>query len=211
MKFQKPDQTVEHHEMSSNSSNTVDQHHHQPMEMDTNEMPKGYYTSTKFLGTFFGIGMNLMGSTAGFALIAPVLSQIDVAIGPGPVIWLSLVYTLGLALGLTLVGRLTDLFGRRWFFISGVGLGVIGSIVCATANTIPVIIGGQTLIGLSAATGYSYSFVVGELVPVKYRFAANGALFLFSMPTAGFGAAISTAFVLYTDQGWRVSSSFYLS
>jgi len=115
------------------------------------------------------------------------------------------VYTLGLALGLTLVGRLTDIFGRRWFFISGVLLGVVGSIIGATAKTLPVLIGGQTLIGLSASTGYSYTFVVGELVPVKYRFAANGLLFLFSFPTAGFGAAISTAFVLYTSEGWRVS------
>jgi MFS family permease len=163
-------------------------HHAEPTqhstEIDTEELPKGYFTSLQFIGSFLGIGMNLMGSTAGFAIIAPVLSQIDVAIGPGPVVWLALVYTLGLAIGLTLVGRLSDIFGRRWFFISGVGLGVIGSIIGATANTIPVLIGGQTLIGLSASTGYSYAFVVGELVPVKYRFMANGVLFLFSMPTA---------------------------
>ena len=125
------------------------------------------------------------------------------AIGPGPIVWLALVYTLGLAIGLTLVGRLSDIFGRRWFFISGVLLGVVGSVIGATANTIPVLIGGQTLIGLSASTGYSYAFVIGELVPVKYRFMANGLLFVFSIPTAGFGAALSTAFILYTKAGWR--------
>lgn len=131
-------------------------------ETDIDELPKGYFTSIQFIGSYLGVGMNLMGSTAGFAIIAPVLSQIDVAIGPGPVTWLALVYTLGLAIGLTLVGRLSDIFGRRWFFISGVALGVIGSIIGATANTIPVLIGGQTLIGLSASTGYSYAFVIGE-------------------------------------------------
>jgi MFS family permease len=211
IELEKPSKAVHHFEMVNKTLNTITQHQqdcvNQDFEVDVNDMPKGYYTSAQFLGTFFGIGMNLMGSTAGFAIIAPVLGQIDVAIGPGPIIWLALVYTLGLAVGLTLVGRLTDLFGRRWFFISGVGLGVVGSIICATAQSISVIIGGQTLIGLSASTGYSYTFVVGELVPVKYRFAANGALFLFSMPTAGFGAAISTAFILYTDQKWRVSSN----
>lgn len=101
------------------------------------------------------------------------------------------------------MGRLTDIFGRRWFFISGVGLGVVGNIFAATAKTLPVLIGGQTLVGLSAATGYSYAFILGELVPTEYRFLANGALFLFSMPTAGFGAAISTAFILHTEAGWR--------
>lgn len=59
------------------------------------------------------------------------------------------------------------------------------------------------MIALSACTGYSYAFVSGELVPVKYRFLANAIIFTFSLPTAGFGAAISTAFILYTDAGWR--------
>jgi hypothetical protein len=71
-----------------------------------------------------------------------------------------------------------------------------------------VLIGGETLIGLSACTGYSYIFVMGELVPMKYRFFANAGIFIFSMPTAGFGSAISTALILHTKQGWRWS--YYL-
>jgi MFS family permease len=171
---------------------------------DTEELPRGYFRSTYFLGTFVAIGVNLMASTGGFALVAPVLGQINVALGPSASItWLALVYTLCLAVGLLLVGRLSDLFGRRWFFIGGTFLGVIGAIIASTANTIPVAIGGQTLIGLSACTGYSYAFVSGEIVPVKYRFLANGILFILSLPTAGFGAAVSTALILYTGPGWR--------
>ena len=176
---------------------------------DAQELPKGYFSSINFLGTFFAVGFNLMASTGGFALIAPVLLQIDAAVGPSPnIIWMALVYTLGLAIGLTLVGRVTDIFGRRWFFIGGTALGCIGAIVCSTAKTLPVLIGGQTLIGLSACTGYSYAFVMGELVPLKYRFLWNAGVFAFSLPTAGFGAAVSTAFILYTKQGWRWS--YYL-
>ena len=176
---------------------------------DADELPKGYFTSVNFIGTFCAIGFNLMASTGGFALIAPVLLQINVAVGPSPnIIWMALVYTLGLAIGLTLVGRLTDLFGRRWFFIGGTLLGCLGAIVCSTAKTLPVLIGGQTLVGLSACTGYSYAFVMGELVPLKWRFVWNAAVFAFSIPTAGFGSAVSTAFILYTKQGWRWS--YYL-
>jgi MFS family permease len=155
-------------------------------------------------GSYCATGLNLMSSTGGFALIAPVLSQINEAIGPSTSIyWLSLVYILGLAIGLTLVGRVSDIFGRRWFVIGGVSLGLLGSIICSTAKSIPVVIGGQTLIGLAASTGYSYAFIVGELVPMKHRFTVCATLFIFSYPTAGFGAAISTAFILYTKQGWR--------
>lgn len=106
--------------------------------------------------------------------------------------------------------RLSDIFGRRYFFIGGTLLGVIGSAICSRAQSIPTLIGGQTLIGLSASTGYSYVFVIGELVPMRYRFLANAAIFWFSMPTAGFGAAISTSFILHTAQGWRWSYYFLL-
>lgn len=171
---------------------------------ESHDMPPGYFTSFYFIGSFTATGMNLMASTAGFALVAPVIGQINEAIGPSPsIIWLSLVYTTCLAVGLLLVGRLSDIFGRRYFFIVGTFLGLLGAVIAATANTVPVLIGGQTLIGLSACTGYSYAFLVGELVPVKYRFLANSVIFIFSLPTAGFGAAVSTAFILYTGPGWR--------
>lgn len=87
---EKPGVQVQHHEGLDYASESVRLHHGELIqagfELDTDELPKGYFTSSKFLGTFLGIGMNLMGSTAGFAIIAPVLGQIDVAIGPGPVI-----------------------------------------------------------------------------------------------------------------------------
>ncbi|KAF2008021.1 MFS general substrate transporter [Amniculicola lignicola CBS 123094] len=168
------------------------------------ELPNGYFYSPFFLGTTCAIGFNLMASTGGFALVAPVLGQISVALGPtNSIIWLSLVYTLGLAVGLTLVGRLSDIFGRRWFFIIGTAMGGLGAIVASTAKNVEVLIGGQVLIGLSASTGYSYAFIIGELVPVRHRFIFNALIFIFSLPTAGFGAAISTAFILHTEAGWR--------
>lgn len=54
-----------------------------------------------------------------------------------------------------------------------------------------------------SACRYSYAFIIGELVPVKYRFVFNSIVFVFSFPTAGFGAAVSAAFILKTSAGWR--------
>jgi MFS family permease len=59
---------------------------------------------------------------------------------------LALVYRLGLAVGLLLVGRIMDVFGRRYFFIGGASIGMIRSIVASRASTIPILIGGQTMI-----------------------------------------------------------------
>ncbi|OAA57412.1 Fungal trichothecene efflux pump [Niveomyces insectorum RCEF 264] len=186
-------------------------HHHPAAALnDIDELPRSYYYSARFIGTSFAIAFNLLASTGGFAMVAPILSAIDADIGPGPVIWLSLVYTMMLGVGLTLVGQLTDVFGRRYFFIGGSLLGAVGAAIASRGQTMSVVIGGETLVGLSAATGYSYAFVMGELVPMRYRFVANAVIFWGSMPSAGFGAAISTAFVLYTGQGWRWAYYFLI-
>jgi len=67
------------------------------------------------------------------------------------VLWVALSYTLTVAVSLTIIGRLSDIFGRRWIFIGGAVLGVVGSIVCATAQSINALIGGTAIIGMAAS------------------------------------------------------------
>jgi len=81
-------------------------------QTNENSLPKGYYRSSFFVGTMFATGLGLSGGVGGFALAAPELGVINADIGPDAnVTWVSLVYTLTLAIGLLLVGRLSDLFG----------------------------------------------------------------------------------------------------
>jgi MFS family permease len=107
-----------------------------------------------------------------------------------------------------IVGRLTDLFGRRWFFIGGGFLGILGSIVCATAPNINAMIASVTLIGLASSAQLSFSFAVAELVPMKYRYMAIGYIYLWNTPLSGFGSAAAYGFVYKTSVGWR--GCFYL-
>jgi MFS family permease len=107
-----------------------------------------------------------------------------------------------------LVGRLSDLFGRRWFFILGSALALLGCIISAVATTIPMLIGGTVLIGFAAASQLSYTFVIGELIPFKHRFVNEAFLYLWAVPFSSFGPAISYAFVQHTKHKWR--SCYYL-
>jgi MFS family permease len=108
-----------------------------------------------------------------------------------------------LSVFLTLIGRISDIFGRRWVFAGGSIIGLIGSIVGAVAKDIPTLIGATTLIGIGASTQVSFPIVVGELLPMKYRFYGNALIFIFCIPGSGFGPAVANAFILYTDVGWR--------
>lgn len=81
---------------------------------DQNSLPAGYFYGPFFLGTVTATGLGLTAAVGGFGLAAPNLTLINAEIGPsGSISWVSLVYTLTMAIGLLLVGRLSDLFGRR--------------------------------------------------------------------------------------------------
>lgn len=167
-------------------------------------IPPGYYRSFRFIGSMLAVGLGFGAGVGGYSLIAPILSYIDADIGPdNNLVWVALGYTLTSAIGLLLFGRLSDLFGRRWFFIGGSALALVGSIVCATANSIPMLIGGETLLGFAAASQLSYGFTLGELLPIKYRFLGVSYCYLFVIPFSALGPAVAYAFILYTDAGWR--------
>lgn len=167
-------------------------------------VPPGYYLSFRFLGSMLAVGLGFGAGVGGFSLIAPILTYINADIGPDDnIVWVALGYTLTSAIGLLLFGRLSDLFGRRWFFIGGSVLALIGSIVCATATNIPMLIGGETLLGFAAASQLSYGFTLGELLPIKYRFLGVSYCYLFVIPFSALGPAVAYALVLHTEAGWR--------
>lgn len=63
-------------------------------------------------------------------------------------IWVLLSYILAESVTFTVIGQLTDIFGRRWYYIGGSILSVIGGIICCRATSINTIIGGVGLLSL---------------------------------------------------------------
>lgn len=108
-----------------------------------------------------------------FTLLIPpaILAFINAELGPDvSYTWITISWNLGGAifvtvgmyrfhqepeiLGLTelLGGRLSDIFGRRYFFLSGSALLILGSIVSATGQTIGQMIAGGAIFG--AGSGF---------------------------------------------------------
>ncbi|KPM45406.1 hypothetical protein AK830_g1218 [Neonectria ditissima] len=174
-------------------------------EVEEEELPPGYFKSPFFVGSMTGIGLGLMAGVAGFGYAAPILTIINNDIGPDENInWVALTYTLTSAVTLTIIGRVTDIFGRRWVFVGGAFLGIVGSIICATAQSINSLIGGMTIVGIAAASQLSYYYVMGELVPMKYRLIGNAFCYSLTIPGSGLAPVISHAFLKnHPNVGWR--------
>jgi len=138
------------------------------------------------------------------------LTLINEDLGPSAnITWVAIAYTLGLSIGFLVVGRLSDIFGRRWFFIGGNAFALIGAIVAATATKVESIIGGEVLGGLAGAVQISFTVAIAELVPNKHRPLWISAIFFSSFEIACFGPVIAQTLVTHTAAGWRWS--FYLN
>ncbi|KAK4499760.1 hypothetical protein PRZ48_007946 [Zasmidium cellare] len=168
------------------------------------------YFEINFIGTYAAITLATCAAFAGFVMPVTALTLINAAVGPSPNYdWIALAWVLTSSVGFTLIGRLSDIFGRRYFFAGCSGLATIGCIIGCTANGINQLIGASVLLGFGAAGQISFNYVLGELVPVRHRYAANGFVFLATFPFAGIGPYISRLLIVNSPSGWR--SIYYLT
>lgn len=173
------------------------------------EMPKGYYYSPQFIGTVAAVCLGNICAYLGWVLPANTLSLINEDIGPSQDLnWVPTVFILGNAIGFLLVGRLSDIFGRKWMMMGTSILGLVGCIIGATAKNIDTLIGANLCNGLAAAGQLSFGIILGELVPNKQRGPIVTLVFLSALPFAVFGPIIARSFILHTAAGWRWS--YYL-
>lgn len=156
-------------------------------------LPIGYFYSVRFLGAMAGFCLSAISAYIFLILPTNVLTYINADIGPSAYIsWVNIARTLSLSFTYTILGRLSDLFGRRWFFIGGNIVALVGIIVCASAKNVSSVIIGSAVYGLGETVQLSFNVAVGELVPNKYRPMVLSFIFLTNAPIATFGALIGT-------------------
>ncbi|EXJ66149.1 uncharacterized protein A1O5_10765 [Cladophialophora psammophila CBS 110553] len=156
------------------------------------DVPRSYWVSGRFLGSYVAVILASNAGIGGFSLAAPVLSAVNNELGPSPNIsWIGLSWLLCQGIGALIVGRLSDIFGRRWMFITGSIIGLIGSIFASIAGGIQV----------------NFWWVTSEIVPMKYRYVAVAGCFALA-PYNHLGSKIAYSLLTQTGPGWR--SIYYL-
>ena len=101
--------------------------------------------SALFLGTSF-TGPIMFG----FILTTPILVQLSQRIGGSAIsFWIPSGWGAAAAVGFSVAGKISDIFGRRPVILFGQFLTIIGGIICCTSQTMNQLIAGEVVLGAS--------------------------------------------------------------
>jgi EmrB/QacA subfamily drug resistance transporter len=69
-----------------------------------------------------------------------------------------------------ITGRLTDLFGRKWFYTAGIAIFILGSLLCGLSQTLTQLVFFRAFQGIGAGVMIANAFaVIGDLFPPAER------------------------------------------
>jgi EmrB/QacA subfamily drug resistance transporter len=91
--------------------------------------------------------------------------------------WLFSIYVLAQAASTPIYGRLADILGRKPLMVAGIGLFLVGSILCGFAWSMPALIAFRAIQGLGAGAVQPMAITIaGDIYTVRERAKAQGYL-----------------------------------
>jgi EmrB/QacA subfamily drug resistance transporter len=91
--------------------------------------------------------------------------------------WLFSVYLLAQAVSVPIYGKLADVLGRKRLLLVGIGLFLVGSVLCAMAWSMPVLIGARVIQGLGAGAVLPISMTItSDIFTLEERAKTQGYL-----------------------------------
>ncbi|KAB5559616.1 fungal trichothecene efflux pump [Coniochaeta sp. 2T2.1] len=134
---------------------------------------------------------------------ATSLPYINAELGPNSdSTWITICWTLGASILVSIGGRLSDIFGRRYFMMTGALISIVGCLVGANGKSIEMMIVSGALFGVGSGFQELCYACVQEAVPNRYRVMAVGGLDV-SLALAFSSPLVAYAFIAYQPIGWR--------
>ena len=131
----------------------------------------------------------------------------DLGVAPGDLAWILSSFFVVFAVGQLFVGPLADALGRAPFVVGGLAVFVAGSVVCALAPSLPVLIAGRAIQALGACAASVLARAIARDLYHGPELTRALALVMIAMAAApGFSPALGTG--MAAAFGWR--STFVL-
>lgn len=117
--------------------------------------------------------------------------------------WLFSIYLLTTAVSTPLFGKLADLYGRKPVMLVGVGLFVVGSVLCGFAWSMPSLIAFRALQGIGAGAVQPMGMtIIGDIYTVAERAKVQGYVASVWAISAVVGPTLGGVFVDYLSWQW---------
>ncbi|MHA6646015.1 multidrug effflux MFS transporter [Mesorhizobium sp. A623] len=131
----------------------------------------------------------------------------DLGVTPGDMAWILSSFFVVFAVGQLFVGPLADAFGRAPFVLGGLAVFVTGSVVCALAPSLPVLIIGRAIQSLGACAASVLARAIARDLYHGPQLTRALALVMIAMAAApGFSPALGTG--MAAAFGWRSTFVF---
>ncbi|RDW76097.1 hypothetical protein BP5796_06918 [Coleophoma crateriformis] len=161
-------------------------HAHAPESIeDDGQVPhlhaKTYLTVFAVCLIYFTQLINVVGAGARTQDIEAVVG------GSSNSVWVTSAISIGTVVLSPPVSQAADYWGRRWFLIVLTACGIVGSIIVARANSMGMVIAGETIAGLSYGVQPLLHAVASEVLPRKQRPFAQAAM----NASAGMGGLVA--------------------
>jgi len=148
-------------------------------------MVKSKTTTPILILLFVGV---LMGALD-ISIVGPAIPSIEKAlhVGARDLSWIFSIYVLFNLVGISLMAKMSDAYGRRWIYILAVAIFGIGSLVVSLSHDTIMLLVGRAIQGFGASGIFPVaSATIGDVFPVEKRGRALGLI----------GAVFGIAFIL---------------
>jgi EmrB/QacA subfamily drug resistance transporter len=132
----------------------------------------------QLLITFAGVMLAMFLGSLDQTVVGTALPQIITDLGGfAHYTWVATAYMITSTVAMPITGKLTDMYGRKWFYIAGLSIFMLGSLLCGLSQTMTQIIAFRGFQGLGAGIMMANAFIViGDLFPPAERGKYQGLL-----------------------------------
>lgn len=137
----------------------------------TTTAPQPYQLSPEHRRVFVGLLLGMFVASISQTIVGPAMPQIVAELGGmAHYSWVATAAMLVSAITVPVVGKLSDLYGRRGFYLAGIVVFMVGAVIAGLAPSFWVLVGGRAVQGLGMGILMPLSqTIVGDIIPARQR------------------------------------------
>lgn len=136
-----------------------------------NDAAAAYRLSPEHRKIFLGLMLGMFVASVSQTIVGPAMPRIVAELGGMEhYSWVATAAMLVSAVTVPIVGKFSDLYGRRVFYLAGIVVFMIGSLVCGFAENFWVLVTGRAIQGIGMGTLMPLSqTIIGDMIPSRQR------------------------------------------